>query len=178
MEVLRGSDRIVIPAGDQVFKLPRFSARDALSTTFDASRYGLKGVRRYWGMDADTHQSPRWFLLHGVRANQREAVLAHDFPKIVINTLMLGGGALNIQPRAEQLNITSEDMARIFAEHLSGRVAFIGHMIDNPSNFGICDDGHVRIVDGGSIKLEDMLRNRGEYQRIGAALQDIASLVK
>ena len=176
MEIIRGTDRVVVPMGDQVFKLPQFSARHALSATIDASRYGQKGVRRYWGMNADMYQSPQWFLLHGVVANRREAGLARDFPDIVIRTRMLGGGVLNVQPRAERLDLSSHDVADIFAAHMRGKVAFVGHMVENASNFGMCDDGQVRFLDGGSDKLENVLRDRGEYQRVGAALQELTRL--
>lgn len=176
MEVLRGTDRLVIPVGKNVFKLPRASVSRAFETTVDAYGFGMKAVCRQWGRGPDIYQSPQWFLLHGVVANRREAALASDFPDIVIRTRMLGGGVLNVQPRAERINLSSYDVADIFAAHMKGKVAFIGHMVENASNFGMCDDGQVRFLDGGSDNLENVLRNRGEYQRVGAALQELTRL--
>ncbi len=177
MEIIRGTDRLVIPLGGYVLKLPRSSVSHAIKTTIDAyERIGIDAVRRVWGLDDDAYQSPRWYLLHGMMANRREASLAKEFPDIVLRTRMFGGGALNVQPQVEAINLSSDEVAHTFAAHLGRKTAFLGHMIENPSNFGICGDGSVRFVDGGSSNLESVLRVYETHQRVGAALQEITRI--
>lgn len=72
--------------------------------------------------------------------------------------------------------IEGTDVAHIFAGRVK-RIAHLGHMIENPGNFGVCEDGRVRIVDGGSEKLERMLGVSARYGEIATALCEIKELI-
>ena len=178
MEVIRGTDRLVVPVGEYVLKFPRASVSLAITDILDGYEQAkFPGVRMKWEIAADAQLSPKWFLLHGLIANNREARLAKAFPKIVLQTRSLLGGLLNIQPQVEPVSLSGDDIADVFVERVGVLTTItLGHMVKHPENFGVCDDGNVRFVDGGSSGLEKSLLQRGKHDQITAALQEITKL--
>lgn len=175
METLRGKDRTVYVLGSQVYKRPNSEPELAAESLYDAFLHG--GVRRIQKLlecDVDVYQSPKYYLFHGVIANRREAVLAKEFPDIVVRTHSIGAGLLNIQPLVSPIPASMSPHI-VFANHMEGGVHLLGHMIENPSNFGICDDGRVRFVDGGSYGLEKALR-LGKRSHIQTALSELIEI--
>lgn len=179
MKIYHGSDRVVLPVSDYVLKFPKASAEVPIKESIGYYKMGgMEALGKMWQLSPDVYQSAQWFLLHGVVANRREARLATAHPRVVEQTHMLGMGAVNIQRRLQQIELDGLDVAKLFSRHLDGRPWIIGHMIENPTNFGISQDGNVRFTDGGSDGLEQALEDSKVRSQIVSALDELTQLTK
>lgn len=181
MEIFTGTDRIVITGDKRVAKFPRVKKSDILIPVKDTlhyfREYGWAAVRQMWSLDSDMEGTFRQHLLHGLRANQREARIAKTYPYVVLATRSFLGGIVNVQAKTEHPSARSvRDRAGIFYTQLGGRdTPRLGHMIEDEHNFGYDFERRLTFVDGGSHGLETLL-NEGRYSKIVTALANLTEL--
>lgn len=172
-KVAKGEDRIAFVGERLTFKVARTNPRDFKDYARDVLKhYGLKTAIDLWrNGDADDHQTLKNFLFHGIVANRRERRLAKR-GDVVVPTLSLLGGLVNVQRTADTPEIPLRTVHGLFADHLGPTVTRLGHMLERPGNIGVTG-GQVQFVDGGSRGLERLMDTRSED--VINSLEDIAS---
>ena len=166
-----GSNRKVYSLGEgHVLKIPKSNPVKAWMELVGLfKRGGIEPVKRiieHGG--AGVYHSPQWYLFRGIEANRLESKLAKSHPDIVVRSKRILGGLAVIQERVKSLP-ESADLQSVFAKYLGWG---LGHLIDQPGNFGIVQ-GKVKIVDGGDEKLAEALRRPDRTMRIKQALSEL-----
>jgi hypothetical protein len=159
MKVFKGVDRTALVGESQTIKIANANSPqlfDTLQYMYEHS--GIKGVVQAWkSMNGGQQHKIKDLLLHGVTANRREYRIASNYDGIVLPTVSMLGGAVNVQPTVPTLDICPRALRNTFAEQFGGRVEFLEHDLDNPHNFGVLE-GQVLFVDGGSRGLENLMQ--------------------
>ena len=175
MIVKTGEDRIALIGERLTVKVARSNpvrfSRDLSSLARD---HGVGDAVGAWRRST-THdnQSLRGLLLRGVAANRREGRLARDY-EVVVPTISLPGGVINVQPTAQPVELPHREIHSSFVDHLGPRVTKLAHMLERPGNLGVLD-GYVKFVDGGSQGLEELMHSQPDD--VEQALLDIGGML-
>lgn len=163
MKTYKGTDRTAYVGEQYTIKVARSNPKQFVkSAQCTKERAGLKGVVSDWkSLTADQHHSLKNFLLHGVVANRRERRLAKQENSVVIPTISILSGLVNVQPTVPSTNLEHRSIHFAFVEHLGSRVTKLGHMLEDISNMGVID-GQVKFIDGGSLGLEGLMQSQPE----------------
>jgi hypothetical protein len=179
MKVIKGSDRIAYIGERHTVKIAKSNPQQFLkSARYTKERSGIRGVVSTWqALTADQHQSLKNFLFHGVVANRREEHLAKQHKGIVVPTVSILGGLVNVQPTVPSTGLSHAAIHSAFATHLDPRVTRLGHMLEDTSNMGVID-GSVMFTDGGSIGLESFMEKQPQAvrQALGALTLQINAM--
>lgn len=173
MEIIKGKDRTAYVGERYTIKVARSNPRQFLKFVQQAKeKAGFKGVVEAWkAYSVDQYQSPKNALLHGIAANRRESRLAKQYGNIVIPTISILSGLVNVQPTVLSTDLVHDTIHSTFTGCLAGSsVTKLGHMLEDTSNMGVVD-GQVKFVDGGSVGLEGLMQTQPE-----AVLQALGSL--
>lgn len=159
MEVYRGTNRTAFVGSKYTAKVARSNPKQFVRYAQSVKeRAGFNTVIKSWNAhSANTHQSLKNLLLHGVVANRRERRLAKQNESVVIPTICLLGGLVNIQPTASSTGLEHEAVHSAFVETLGPRITSLGHMLEDINNIGVID-GQVKFVDGGDRGLEKLMQ--------------------
>lgn len=179
MELHSGSDRHVFIGKSHTIKIARSSPFRFMQSMFETgTHYGIGTVVRHWrAMSADNEKSLKWFLLHGVAANKREARIAQCASEVATPTRALLAGLVAVQPTTSSISVTHRDILRSFCDHLDEpgvNVARLGHSLEKAENFGL-HEGVLKFRDAGSLGLERVLIDEGGPETIQQALGSLAA---
>lgn len=175
MRLVSGKDRLVVITEKLAIKSALAEPHTALRIVTDEYRdSGSRGVKMLWASRGNI--SPSSKLYHGVEANRTEARLAALYPRIVVPTKMLMNGLINLQPVVGVGRLESDVIWSAFHDALGDFTPRLGHELEDPNNFGVMPDGRVKFIDGGSVKLDMLLRQGGE-EMVTKALENVGSLL-
>lgn len=173
MERISGTDRHVMIGKRYTAKIARFNSKGFLS--YAVARYrkrGFRSVINEWNVEkVDNYKGMKWHLFHGVAANRRERKLAKLFD-VITPTRSILFGLVNLQPTTKDVPVGDKEIGRTFIEnmmHPRRDVPGLGHMLEEPANFGIYE-GEVKFRDGGSRELERTLEREDGYGSVSKAL--------
>lgn len=112
----------------------------------------------------------KWHLFHGIDANRRENRLAKNYDVVTPTVSILG--LVNLQPVSEDIPADDREVEKAFAANMEypwRDVPRLGHMLEEPANFGI-HNGQVKFRDGGDRGLERTLLTQGGPEGVARAL--------
>lgn len=177
MEMHSGSDRRVIVGKRHTIKVARANPFRFVQSAYETTRHhGLTGLKRMWDIDADGYQGLKWFLLHGIVANQREARIAKSSRDIVVPVRTLLAGLINVQPSTVGITQNYDQIKSALLDNLDSpgaNLPRLGHMLEDTSNFGIYE-GKIMFRDGGSYGLERVLSGENGPSGIAKALGSLS----
>ena len=157
----QGVDRTAFVGERYTVKIARTNIGQFLKSTYRIRETaGFTDVVKMWkAYSADQHQSLKNLLLHGIVANQREYRLAKQDTAVVVPTISILKGLVNVQLTASPTNLGSAHVHAAFTEQLGPEITTLGHMLEDTGNLGIVA-GAVVFVDGGSQGLERLMETR------------------
>lgn len=173
MELKTGSDRRVVVGDRLTIKIARSNPMNFIkSVRHIGQNYGVRGIARMWrAADVDGYTGLKWQLFHGVKANRRERSLAKH-TAVVVPTLSLLGGVINVQPTVDDVKVQYSDIIRAFADNLDNpgmNLPRLGHTVEDIGNFGV-HDGLVKFRDAGSYGLERVIELGGGVKPVAESL--------
>ena len=175
MRVEQGQDRIVLVGENLVIKVAKFKPiRFSKSAKVIIERYGVGRLKTDWSYSADSFGTLKSMLFHGVTANKREKRLSQSCGELVVPTISVLGGAINLQRTAMPTKLNEDQVEDSFTKHLGHKKVYLEHSIENPNNFRV-SNGTVKFVDGGSRHLEDLAQTM--QPEIQAALGSMAAKI-
>lgn len=173
MEIIGGSDRLVISGSRYTAKFARTNPNVFIRNAFQIGRKrGVKAIFTTWRVEtADSFSAMKRPLFHGIVANRREQKLARLFD-VVTPTRSLLFGLVNVQPTTGDLPVHEQDISKAFVEgmkHPGRDIPRLGHMLEESANFGI-HEGAVKFRDGGERGLERTLATSDGFEGVTQAL--------
>ena len=176
MNILKGQDRIAIATGKHVVKIPKINPIRA----FHSAKEIVEDDKGYatlpfYLFQAKSGETPGNFLFRGIHANRRESTLAKCHPELIVATRGLLGGLINIQNRAKTLKGWGEgELTAEFGKNFGNDANGLDHELADSSNLGLCSDGAVRILDGGSNQLYELLETPLAVEHASTVMARIA----
>jgi hypothetical protein len=133
-----------------------------VKTKKDIKTHGFKVALSMWTMRSTNLFGHRYKIIEGVRANWRERKFWHKTQhRFLCPTLFSLFGLLNIQKYMKPLSIKNTDVGRPIARVTKGSSFGCGHEFESPPNFS-CQDGHLVMLDYGSIEIQPVIIKFGE----------------
>ena len=157
MERIKGSSRTVYVDEKVAFKIPHYEFLKDLPSSLR---------RIFTNQDSNILRSWIWEISYvghifgkGVYANLIEAFMGLVAKEVVVPTRLSLAGLLNVQEKAEQAKITSDDIENTMKVYLDNEPLSDMHGYLDPDNYGI-HDGKMKMIDCGSLAVAKIIMKR------------------
>lgn len=162
--VHEGADRIALVGEASTLKVARADVGKCLDSVQLAwSRGKFLQLQREWtSFSVNQHQSMKYFIFRGIKANRTEARLASQHPDAVIPTMTILGGLANIQPTVEVAEPNNLEVHRLFIDQLGQRAVklHLDHTLEPEKHNLGWHNGQVKFIDAGSDGLDHLLSTK------------------